>query len=110
MSFGKMNAQIEIVKKTHFTDDDGFAVNSNVVLATVKSYREQRGATEFWANRATFSKATDMFQFRTIPVLKITTDMIIRCDDTEFEILSVDSLRGKGMYIEILASEVKPSG
>lgn len=110
MSLGQMNTQIEVIKKTHSTDEDGFAVDSDVVLANVKAYREQRGATEFWANRATFSKATDMFQFRTIPNLKITTDMIIRCDDAEFEILSLDGLRGKGMYIGILASEVKSSG
>ncbi len=110
MSFGKMNARIEIIKKVHSTDEDGFAVNSDVVLAAVRAYREQRGATELWENRAVFSKATDFFQLRIIPNLKITSDLLIRCDGSEFEILSVDCLRGKGMYIEILGCEVTGSG
>lgn len=110
MSFGKMNTRIEIIKKTHSTDEDGFAVNSDAVLATIKAYREQRGATEFWENRAVFSKATDLFQLRIIPNLEITSDMLIHCDGSEFEILSVDCLSGKGMYIEILGCEVTGSG
>ncbi len=63
-----------------------------------------------WANRAAFSEATDLFRFRYIPGISVTTTMLIVCDDGRFEITSVEDVKGRGMYIEVLAKEVKPSG
>lgn len=110
MSFGKMNTQIQITQKMVALDDEGFQTESDVIVATVRAYREGRHGSEKWANRAAFSEATDLFQFRTIPGVKITTDMRLFCDGSVFEITSVEDVKGRGMYIEALAKEVQPSG
>ena len=110
MSFGKMNKQIEITHKQVVTDSEGFQSETDVVVAKVRAYREGRHGSEKWANRAVFSSATDLFRFRTIPGLKISTDMRILCDGSVFEITSVEDVKGRGMYIEVLCKEVQPSG
>ncbi len=110
MSFGKMNTFIDIIKPVVTKDADGFKVTSDDILASVRAYREGRHGSERWANRAAFSDATDLFRFRWIPGLKITTDMVITCADGRFEITSVEDVKGRGMYIEVLAKEVEPSG
>lgn len=110
MSLGQMNTKISIVKKGYIQDEDGFKTETNINLATVHAYREGRHGSEKWANMALFSTATDLFRFRVIPNVKVTTNLKILCDGITFEINSVENIKGKGMYIEILASEVKPSG
>ena len=110
MSFGKMNTQIQITQKQVTLDGEGFQTESNVVVATVRAYREGRHGSEKWANRAAFSEATDLFRFRTIPGLIVTTNMRLLCDGSVFEITSVKDVKGRGMYIEVLCKEVKPSG
>ena len=110
MSFGKMNKQIQIVQKRFVLDDEGFQTETDVVVAKVRAYREGRHGSEKWANRAVFSEATDLFRFRTIPNLKISTDMRILCDGAVFEIASVEDVKGRGMYVEVLAKEVESSG
>lgn len=110
MSFGKMNTQIQITQKQITLDDEGFQTESDVVVATVRAYQEGRHGSEKWANRAAFSEATDLFRFRTIPGVKISTDMRLLCGDSVFEITSVEDVKGRGMYIEVLCKEVQPSG
>lgn len=110
MSFGKMNTQIQITQKQVTLDDEGFQTECDVVLATARAYREGQHGSEKWANRAAFSEATDLFRFRTIPGVKISTDMRLFCDGSVFEITSVEDVKGRGMYIEVLCKEVKPSG
>ena len=67
MSFGKMNAFIDIIKPVITKDADGFKVASDEILASVRAYREGRHGSERWANRAAFTDATDLFRFRWIP-------------------------------------------
>lgn len=110
MSFGKMNKQIQITQKQIALDDEGFQTETDVVVAKVRAYREGRHGSEKWANRAAFSEATDLFRFRTIPGVKISTDMRILCDGSAFEITFVEDVKGSGMYVEVLAKEVEPSG
>ena len=110
MSFGKMNTQIQITQKQVTLDDEGFQTESKVGVATVRAYREGRHGSEKWANRAAFSEATDLFRFRTIPGLMVTTNMRLFCDGSVFEITSVEDVKGRGMYIEVLCKEVQPSG
>lgn len=110
MSFGKMNTQIQITQKQITLDDEGFQTESDVVVATARAYREGRHGSEKWANRAAFFEATDLFRFRTIPGLTVTTDMRLICGGSVFEITSVEDVKGRGMYIEALAKEMKPSG
>ena len=110
MSFGKMNRFIEITQKQVVTDSEGVQTETDVVVTRIRAYREGRHGIEKWANRAVFSEATDLFRFRTIPDLSITTDMRILCDGAVFEITSVEDVKGRGMYVEALAKEVEPSG
>lgn len=110
MSFGKMNTPIELLQKQVGKDEEGFRKESEVVVATVRAYREGRHGNEKWANRATFTDATDLFRFRCIPGIRVMTDMVIRCGSARFEITSVENVKGRGMYMEVLGREVKPSG
>ena len=110
MSFGKMNTQIQITQKRVTLDDEGFQTESDVIVEEVRAYRESRHGSEKWANRAAFSEATDLFRFRTIPGVKISTDMRLFRDGSVFGITSVEDVKGRGMYIEALAKEVQPSG
>lgn len=110
MSFGKMNVCIDIVQKKVTTDDEGFKVETDEVLASVRAYREGRHGSEKWANRAAFSSATNLFRFRVIPGLEVTPDMVIVCGEERFQISSVEDVKGRGMYLEVLAEEVKASG
>lgn len=110
MSYGKMNTKIELLQKQVGKDEEGFRTENEVVLATVRAYREGRHGNEKWANRAAFSDATDLFRFRCIPGVPVNTDMIIRCGASKFEITSVENVRGRGMYTEVMGREVKPSG
>lgn len=91
-------------------DDEGFSTVTDVVFASVRSYREGRHGNEKWANRSTFIDATDLFRFRVISGLTVTTAMVIVCADSRFEITSVEDVKGRGMYIEVLAKEVVSSG
>ena len=109
MSYGKMNTIVDIVKPTVTTDEDGFRIVSDEVLATVRAYREGRHGSERWANRAAFTDATDLFQMREVPKLVLTTDMALVCGAERFEITSVEDVKGRGMYVEVLARKVAPS-
>ncbi|WP_195415595.1 phage head closure protein [Enterocloster citroniae] len=110
MSFGKMNVFIDIVQKKVTTDDEGFKVETDEVLASVRAYREGRHGSEKWANMAAFTTATDLFRFRAIPNLTVTTDMKIICSGHTFRITSVEDVKGRGMYLEALVQEVEKSG
>ena len=109
MSFGKMTEFIDIVEKETVKDSEGFKTEKDKITATVRAYREGRHGSEKWANRASFSDATHLFRFRCIPGVKITTAMTIVCNDGRFDIASVENVKGKGMYVEVLAKEIIPS-
>ena len=105
-----MNTFIDIIEKVNIKDSEGFSIETDNILASVRAYREGRHGNEKWANRATFSEATDLFRFRFIPDVTVTTAMVIVCEDGRFEITSVEDVKGRGMYTEVLAKEVKPGG
>ncbi len=110
MSFGKMNTFIDLIEKKKVLDDEGFSKITDVVVASVRAYREGRHGSEKWANRSAFTDATDLFQFRVIPDVKVTTAMVLICEDGRYEITSVEDVKGRGMYVEVLAKEVVSSG
>ena len=110
MSFGKMNTFIDLVKKEVAVDAEGFKSEKEVTLASIRAYREGRHGSERWANMAAFSEASDLFRFRVIPGVTVTADMRVLCGGQSFEITSVEDVKGRGMYVEVLAREVKPSG
>ena len=101
-----MNGFADIVISKRQKDAEGFSTTVDEVLASIRVYREGRHGTQKWANLAAFSEATDLFRFRTIPGLTITTDHIIVCDGDRFEVTSVEDVKGRGMYTEVLAKKV----
>ena len=107
MSFGKMNSFIQLKTITAVTDEDGYDTIEEVTLASVKAYREERHASKYWANRALYTEATNLFCFRRIPGVTITTATLLFCENRRFEIMSVEDVKGRGMYIEVLAREKK---
>ena len=107
MSFGKMNVPISIVMETISKDTEGFATKADTVLASIHAYREGRHGSQKWVNRAAFSEATDLFRFRAIPGLTVTTEHVILCDGERYEITSVEDVKGRGMYIEALAERIE---
>ena len=110
MSFGKMNTFIDLVKKEVSVDVEGFKSEKEVTLASVRAYREGRHGSKRWANMAAFSEATDRFRFRVIPGVSVTTDLALLCDGDRFEITSVEDVKGRGMYLEVMAKVVNPGG
>ena len=106
MSFGKMNTFVDIVSVTKKKDSEGFTVDSEEVLASVRAYREGRHGSQRWANLAAYSEATDLFRFRSIPGIGVTTDHILVCEDGRFDITSVEDVKSRGMYVEVLAKKV----
>ena len=109
MSYGKMNGFADIVETRQVKDNDGFATTQDEVLASVRVYREGRHGSQRWANLAAFSEATDLFRFRCIPGLTVTTDHFLICDGERFNITSVENVKGRGMYIEVLAKKEVPT-
>ena len=109
MSFGKMNGFADIVETRQVKDSEGFTNSENEVLASVRVYREGRHDSQRWANLAAFSEATDLFRFRCIPGLTVTTDHFLICDGERFNIISVENVKGRGMYIEVLAKRSEPT-
>jgi head-tail adaptor len=109
MSFGKMNTFVDIISVKPVKDGEGFAEKGDVILASVRAYKEDRHGSEKWANRAAFSQASALFRFRRIPNLEITTDLVLVCRDGRYNIISVEDVKGRGMYIEVLAEKVKSS-
>lgn len=109
MSYGQMNRFAEILGTTVHKDAEGFSTVSEDVLASIRVYREGRHGSEKWANLAAFSEATDLFRFRAIPGLTVTTDHILLCDGVRFNITSVEDVKGRGMYVVVLAKRVEPT-
>ena len=110
MSFGKMNTFIEIVSCVPVKDSEGFAVHGDTVLANVMAYFEPKNGTEKWRNNAVFAEASALFRFRKIPGLTINTAMAIICGGERYGIISAEDVRGRGMYMEILAKAVNSGG
>ena len=103
MSFGKMNGFADSVEIRQVKDSEGFNHSEDEVLASIRVYREGRHGSQRWAILAAFSEATDLFRFRRIPGLAVTTDHVLVTADGRYDIVSVENVKGRGMYIEVLA-------
>ena len=107
MSFGKMNVRISIAEETIVKDAEGFATKTDTILTSLHAYREGRHGSQKWVNLAAFSEATDLFCFRKIPGLTVTTEHVILCDGERYEITSVEDVKGRGMYLKVLAKRIE---
>ena len=106
MSIGKMNTFIEIISTEPVKDSEGFVKTGDNILASLRAYKEDQHGSEAWKNRATFSSATSLFRFRSIPNMKVLTSHTIVCPDGRYNIVSVEDIKRKGMYIEVLAERI----
>jgi hypothetical protein len=104
-----MNTFVQIVSTTSMKDADGFATETDTILASVRAYREDRHGTEVWANRAAFSNASSLFRFRKTPGMLVDTTMTILCAGERFRIISAEDVRNRGMYVEVLTERVEGS-
>ena len=109
MSYGKMNTPVDIILTETGKDADGFKLTTTTTLASVRAYKEDRHGNEAWANRAAFSTATALFRFRRIPGIDVDPALSLTCADGHYRILSVEDIRGRGMYVEVLAEKTEPS-
>lgn len=107
MSFGKMNTFIDVISFLPVKDAEGFSSASDTVVASIRAYREGRHGSQKWANRAAFSDATDSFSFRVVPGVTITTSHVLVCDGGRFDIVSVENVKGRDMYVEVLAKKTE---
>ena len=105
-----MNTHISIAEEKVTKDAEGFAIKTDNVLKSIRAYREGRHGSQKWVNRAAFSEATDLFRFRVIPGLNVTAAHVLLCGDDRFEITSVEDVKGRGMYLEVLAKKVTADG
>jgi head-tail adaptor len=110
MSYGKMNSFIEIVSAVPAKDAEGFVTKGDTVLASGRAYFEPRNSTEKWRGGAVFAEVDALFRFRVIPGLDVTTEHIIVCGGKRYDIVSVENVRGRGMYLEVLGKAVDGSG
>ena len=109
MSFGKMRTLIDIIQTQSIKDEDGFTTEEELTLASIRAYKEDRHGNEAWKNRASFSTATSLFRFRNPHDIKVTTSLKIVCKEERYNILSVEDLKERGMYIEVLAEKIVSS-
>ncbi len=110
MSMGKLTSFIEIISTEPIKDAEGFVTSGEHVVASVRAYYEQRNSTEKWVNLAQNTSVNALFRMRCIPGLEITTRHIIVCDGKRYNIFSVENVRNRGMYLEILGVCADGSG
>lgn len=104
-----MRTPVQILSTEVVKDSEGFTTQRDIVLAQVRAYHEARHGSERWANRAAFSEATDLFRFRAIPGVEVTTKLFLLCEGCRYNITSVEDVKGRGMYVEVLAKKVVAS-
>nr|WP_307989827.1 head-tail adaptor protein [uncultured Niameybacter sp.] len=109
MSFGQMQSFIEIYSTNTVKDEEGFATAQEQLILSRRAYKENRRGSEAWKNRASFTTATTLFRFRKPPNVDITTEHLLMCLGERYNILSVEDIREKGMYLEVLAEKVDGS-
>ena len=98
-----MNAFIEIISTEPLKDADGFVNHGETVLASVRAYFEQRNSTEKWRNMSQSSEVDALFRMRCIPGIMLTNRHAVLCNEKRYNIYSVENVKNRGMYIEILA-------
>lgn len=110
MSYGKMTKMIDIITTEPVKDAEGFVTTGDTVLTSTRAYKEDRHGNTSWANRAAFSTATALFRFRRIPDFEVIPSLHIVCKDGRYRVLSVEDVKGRGMYMEVLAEKIEPAG
>jgi head-tail adaptor len=106
MSVGRLNTFIEIISVEPNKDSDGFVNHGDTVLASVRAYFEQKNSTEKWRNMSQNNEVNALFRIRCIPGLKLSKRHVIICDGRRYNIYSIENVRNRGLYLEILTQSV----
>lgn len=106
MSFGKMNTNIEIISTDPVKDQEGFVTQGDTVVANVRAYFEQKNSSEKWLNMSENTAVNALFRLRAIPHLILTNKYDIICNGKRYNIFSVENVRNRSLYYEILAVSV----
>lgn len=109
MGLGLMTKKAQLIELLSTIDSEGFSSVGVRVLADIRVFVEGRHGSERWANLAVFSEATELFRFRKLPNITVTTKQYILCENERYDILSVENVKGRNMYIEVLAKKVVAS-
>lgn len=105
MALGRLDTPITFTLLSKEKDEEGFSNMVSHPIACVRAYKEDKNTTEKWANKALLEDVTTLFQIRYIPNIRITTDMQIECFDGTYDIKSVENIKGRNMYLQILAKK-----
>jgi len=106
----KLNHFIELFRVEQETDPDGFPVERDVFLASVRAYREDRYGSETWKNRSLFRQQRRFLESGEFPASHSIPRCVVVTEDGRHNILSVEDIRRKGLYWEILAERVDTEG
>lgn len=112
MAFGKMNTKIQILSTEQVKDKDGFTVDVETVLASIHAYKEVRNTSARWERiigNAAFSGVNALFRFRKVPELTVATSHFITDLEGRYNIVSSEDVRGRNMYVEVLAEKIEGS-
>src|SRR5699024_3899561 len=109
MRFGKMRTFIDIVTREIVKAEECFSEETDRILAYERAYKEERKSSKARANKAELTKENAIFRDRNIPDLTIKPKIFIVCDDGRYEVVSVDNVKNRNMYIEVLTKKVVAS-
>ena len=109
MGLGLMTKKAQLVELSNTIDSEGFSSAGVRVLADIRVFVEGRHGKLAQANLAVFSEATELFRFRKLPNITVTTKQYILYENERYDILSVENIKGRNMYIEVLAKKVVAS-
>jgi len=104
-----MTKKAQQCEEVSVIDGEGFNRKTVRILSEIRVFVEGRHGSERWANLAAFSEATELFRFRKLPNVEVTTKQYILFEGKRYDILSVENIKGRGMYLEILAKKVEAS-
>ncbi len=107
-----MNTTIDIISTEPVKDAEGFVTTGDRVIASARAYKETRNTSAKWeriVGSGAFSSVTAMFRFRKIPGLTVDTTLFISDADGRYNIVSAEDVRGRGMYVEVLAEKLEGS-
>ena len=111
-NIGQMNTTIDIISTEPFKDAEGFVTRGDHILATVKACKEVRNTSARWERiigSAAFANVEAIFRFRKIPGLDVTASHFIADSDGRYNIVNAEDVRGRGMYVTVLAGKLEGS-
>ena len=104
------NTIISIISTAPTKDHEGFVSRDDVIIADIRAYKEIKSATEKAMNMAQYATSTVLFQFRRIPKVEVNTANIISDADGRYNIISVDTISSRGLYVSCVAEKIEGSG